>query len=205
MKSSWKIGTFAGVVVYMHTTFLLLLVWIAITHWMQYRALLPTVLGVSLTVAVLLCVVLHEYGHIFAARRFGMATKDITVLPIGGMARMERVLEKPNQELWVALAGPAVNVALASILGVYLWLTGHFEPVGQIGLMHGMFLERILFANLFLAGFNLIPAFPIGRRACAARSSGQPNGIQGGDSADGNRTFPYWTRGVLWECCCGRT
>jgi len=161
MKWSWKVGTFAGVVVYMHGTFLMLLGWIAITHWMQYHAFLPTLLGVSFTVALFLCVVLHEYGHVFAARRFGIATKDITLSPIGGMARMERILEKPNQELWVALAGPAVNVALASGLGVYLVLTGHFEPVRQISLTHGMFLERILFANLFLAGFNLIPAFPM--------------------------------------------
>jgi len=97
MKWSWKIGTFAGVVVYMHATFLLLLGWIAITHWMQYHALLPTLLGVSFTVALFLSVVLHEYGHVFAARRFGIATKDITLLPIGGMARMERIPEKPNQ------------------------------------------------------------------------------------------------------------
>jgi len=161
MKWSWKIGTFAGVVVSMHATFLLLVGWIAITHWMQYHAFLPMLAGVSLTVALFLCVVLHEYGHVFAARRFGIPTKDITLLPIGGMARMERIPEKPNQELWVALAGPAVNIALASVLGVYLWLTAHFEPVGQIGLTHGMFVERILFANLFLAGFNLIPAFPM--------------------------------------------
>ena len=161
MKWSWKIGTFAGVVVYMHGTFLMLLGWIAITHWMQYHAFLPTLLGVSFTVALFLSVVLHEYGHVFAARQFGIATKDITLLPIGGMARMERIPEKPNQELWVALAGPAVNVALASVLGMYLLLTGHFEPARQIGLTHGMFLERILFANLFLAGFNLIPAFPM--------------------------------------------
>jgi Zn-dependent protease/CBS domain-containing protein len=161
MKWSWKIGTFAGVVVYMHAKFLLLLGWVAITHWMQYHAFLPTLLGVSFTVALFVCVVLHEYGHALAARRFGIGTKDITLLPIGGMARLERMPEKPNHELWVALAGPAINVVLAAVLGIYLLLTGHFEPVRQIGLTHGMFLERILFANLFLVGFNLIPAFPM--------------------------------------------
>lgn len=161
MKWSWKVGSFAGVVIYMHATFPLLLGWIAIAHWTQSHAFFPTLLGVSFTVAVFLCVILHEYGHVFAARQLGIATKDITILPIGGMARLERIPEKPNQELFVALAGPAVNVTLASVLGAYLWLTGHFEPVHQIGLTHGMFLERILFANLFLAGFNLIPAFPM--------------------------------------------
>ncbi|MBZ5688736.1 MAG: site-2 protease family protein [Acidobacteriia bacterium] len=161
MKWSWKIGTFAGVVVYLHATFLVLLGGIALTHWMQYHRLLPTLLGVSLTIAIFACVVLHEYGHAFAARRFGIATKDITLLPIGGMARLERMPENPDHELCVALAGPTVNVALAAVLGMYLLLTGHFEPVRQIGLTHGLFLERILFANLFLAGFNLIPAFPM--------------------------------------------
>ena len=161
MKWSWKLGTFAGIAVYIHATFLLLLGWIGLSHWMQYQSLAPTLLGVGFTIALFLCVVLHEYGHALAARRFGIATKDITLLPIGGVARLERIPDKPNQELWVALAGPAVNVVIALVLGAYLLLTGHFEPVRQIGLTHGMFLERLLFANLFLVGFNLIPAFPM--------------------------------------------
>lgn len=161
MKWSWKIGTFAGIKVYIHATFLLLLGWIGLTHWMQYHSLLPTSLGVSFTVALFSCVLLHEFGHAFVARRFGVATKDITLLPIGGVARLDRIPEKPNQELLVALAGPAVNLVLAAVLGMYLWLTGHFEPPRQVGLAHGLFLERILFANLFLAGFNMLPAFPM--------------------------------------------
>ena len=161
MKWSWKIGIFAGIAVYMHATFILLLGWIALSHWMQYKSLLPTLTGVAFIIALFLCVVLHEYGHALTARRFGIATRDITLLPIGGVARLERMPDKPNQELWVALAGPAVNVVLAALLGAYLFLTGHFEPVNQIGLTHGVFLERLLFANLFLVGFNLIPAFPM--------------------------------------------
>ena len=161
MKWSWKIGTFAGIAVYMHATFLLLLGWIALSHWMQYRSLLPTLIGVAFIVALFVCVILHEYGHALTARRFGIGTKDITLLPFGGIARLERIPEKPNQELWVALAGPAVNVVIALGLGAYLFLTGHFEPIQQIGLTHGEFLERLLFANLFLVGFNMIPAFPM--------------------------------------------
>jgi len=161
MKWSWKIGTFAGIAVYMHATFLLLLGWIALSHWMQYQSLLPTLLGVGFILALFLCVVMHEYGHALAARKFGIATKDITLLPIGGLARLERIPDKPNQELWVALAGPAVNVVIAAVLGVYLFLTGHFQPVQQMGLTHGAFLERVMFANLFLVGFNMIPAFPM--------------------------------------------
>jgi Zn-dependent protease/predicted transcriptional regulator len=161
MKWSWKIGTFAGIAVYVHATFVLLLGWIALTHWMQYQSLIPTLTGVAFILALFLCVVLHEYGHALAARTFGIATKDITLLPIGGLARLERIPHKPNQELWVALAGPAVNVVIAALLAAYLSLTGHFQPVQQIGLTHGAFLERVMFANLFLVGFNMIPAFPM--------------------------------------------
>jgi len=161
MKWSLKIGTFAGIAVYVHATFLLLLGWIGLSHWMQYQSLLPTLLGVGFILALFICVVLHEYGHALAGRRFGIATKDITLLPIGGVARLERMPDKPNQELWVALAGPAVNVVIAAALGMYLYLTGHFQPVQQMGVTHGSFLERVMFANLFLVGFNMIPAFPM--------------------------------------------
>jgi len=161
MKSSWRIGTFGRIAVYVHATFLLLLGWIALSHWIQYESLIPTLTGLAFTLALFVCVVLHEYGHALAARRFGIATRDITLLPIGGVARLERMPDKPNQELWVALAGPAVNAAIAAALGMYLLAGGHFQPVNQIGLTHGMFLERLLFANLFLVGFNLIPAFPM--------------------------------------------
>src|SRR5512135_1618580 len=161
MKWSWKLGTFAGIAVYMHATFLLLLGWIALSHWMTYQSLIPTLAGVAFIVALFVCVVLHEYGHALTARRFGIATKDITLLPIGGVARLERMPDKPNQELWVALAGPAVNLVIAALLGAYLQITGHFEPLSQIGMTHGVFLERLLFANLFLVGFNMIPALPM--------------------------------------------
>jgi len=161
MKWSWKLGTFTGIRVYVHATFLLLLGWIAFSHWLQYRSLAPTVVGVAFILALFACVLLHEYGHALAARHFGIATRDITLLPIGGVARLERMPEQPNQELWVALAGPAVNLVIAVVLAAYLQLTGHFEPLSQTGMTHGAFLERLLFANLFLVGFNMIPAFPM--------------------------------------------
>jgi Zn-dependent protease len=110
MKWSWKIGTFAGIPVYLYATFLLLLGWIALSHWMQSQSLFTTLTGVAFTSPLFLSVVLHEYGHALVAHRYGIATKDITLLLVGGVARLERLPEKPNQELWVALAGPYPSV-----------------------------------------------------------------------------------------------
>jgi len=161
MKWSWRVGVFAGIPVYVHATFLLLMVWIAASHWVTSRSINAVVGGLAFTSAIFGCVVLHEYGHALMARRFGVRTRDITLLPIGGLARVERIPEKPNQELWIALAGPFVNFAIAAALGIYLLLNGHFEPLSRISVASGDFIERLLFTNLFLAGFNLIPAFPM--------------------------------------------
>jgi Zn-dependent protease len=106
-------------------------------------------------------VVLHEYGHALTARRYGIQTRDITLFPIGGVARLERIPTNPLQELWVALAGPAVNVVLAVSLLFWLKITATFEPLQMLTITTGPFLERIMAVNLFLAAFNLIPAFPM--------------------------------------------
>ncbi len=161
MKWSWKLGTFAGIDVYMHATFLLLLGWIALSHWLQAQSLAATLAGVGFILALFVCVILHEYGHALTARRFGIRTRDITLLPIGGLARLERMPEKPMQEFWVALAGPAVNVVIAAVLFVWLLLTSGLEPFGSLSVAGGSFLERLLVANVFLALFNLLPAFPM--------------------------------------------
>lgn len=105
--------------------------------------------------------VFHEDGHALAARRYGVKTKDITLLPIGGVARLERIPDNPMQELWIALAGPLVNVAIALALFLYLQISRSFEPVSSLGLTHGSFAERVMMANIALVLFNLIPAFPM--------------------------------------------
>lgn len=161
MKWSWKLGRFAGIDVYMHATFLVLIGWIALAHWVQEQSLAATLTGVGFILALFACVVLHEYGHALTARKFGIRTRDITLLPIGGVARLERMPDKPAQELWVALAGPAVNVVIAAVLFVWLSLTGPLEPFQNMSVSRGHFLERLLAANLFLVGFNLLPAFPM--------------------------------------------
>ncbi len=158
MKWSLKIGEFAGIGVYMHTTFLLLLGWVALTGWLQERTLVGVLGSVAFILALFFVVVLHEYGHALTARRFGIKTRDITLLPIGGVARLERMPDDPKQELWVALAGPAVNVVIAAALFVWLQVTG---GLGQATLIGGSFIERLMLVNVVLVVFNMIPAFPM--------------------------------------------
>lgn len=161
MKWSWKITRLAGIDIYMHATFLLLVAWIAFSYWITERSLLAMLDGVLFLLTIFACVVLHELGHALAARKFGIPTRDITLLPIGGVARLERMPEKPAQELWVALAGPLVNVVIASILFIGLLFTGSLQPLTNLSVSEGNFLERVMVVNVSLVLFNLIPAFPM--------------------------------------------
>ncbi len=158
---SWRLGTLAGIAVYMHPTFLLLLVFVGWQHWLLGKTVAAVVGGVVFMTALFGCVVLHELGHALTARRYGIRTKDITLLPIGGVARLERMPSDPIQELWVALAGPAVNVVIASALYAWLWTTSGFTPIEEVSVVQGPFLERLMMVNAFLVGFNLLPAFPM--------------------------------------------
>ena len=161
MKWSIKIGRFAGIDVFMHFTFLLLIGWVALLHWRQGQSIAAVIAGVAFILVVFLCVVLHEFGHALTAKRYGIKTRDIILLPIGGVARLERLPTNPLQELWVALAGPAVNIVIAAVLFVWLKATANFEPMQMLTVTTGPFFERILAVNLFLVAFNMIPAFPM--------------------------------------------
>lgn len=161
MSWSTKIGTFAGIDVYVHPTFLMLVAWVAFVHWQPDHSVASAAAGVGFVLALFACVVLHEFGHALTARRFGIRTRDITLLPIGGLARLERMPEDPRHELWVALAGPAVNVCLAAGLFVILRGLGAMAPVATLTLTTGSFLERLMFVNILLAAFNMLPAFPM--------------------------------------------
>lgn len=161
MKWQWKLGTFAGIDVYIHATFLLLLAWVGTSHWLENRAWSDVLSGLLFITALFACVVLHEYGHALTARRFGIKTRDITLYPIGGVARLERMPEKPIEELWVALMGPAVNVVIAAVLFAYLHLTQSLVPLSELTVASGSFLERLMTVNLSLVLFNLLPAFPM--------------------------------------------
>ena len=161
MKWQWKLGRFASIDVYVHATFLLLIGWVGYSHWLENQNWAEVLSGILFILALFLCVVLHEYGHALTARRYGIKTRDITLYPIGGVARLERMPEKPIEELWVALMGPAVNVVIAAILFVYLYLTNSLVPFTALTVASGSFAERLMIVNIWLVLFNLIPAFPM--------------------------------------------
>jgi len=161
MSWSWKLGRVAGIPIYVHWTFMILLAWIVLGYWFESHDLMRTLEGGGLILALFGCVVLHELGHALAARRFGVPTSDITLLPIGGVARLQRMPERPAQELIIALAGPAVNVVIVAVL--FLGFGVRFPANGDdaFDLVPGQFWSRILQINAILAVFNMLPAFPM--------------------------------------------
>ncbi len=161
MKWSWKLTRIAGIDVYVHATFFLLLVWLAWSYWVVMGTLSAVLSGVGFILALFVCIVLHELGHALTARRYGIRTRHITLLPIGGVASLERMPDDPRQEIRVALAGPAVNVAIALVLWGWLRVSNGWVPPEQLGFAGGPFLQRLMIVNLFVAGFNLLPAFPM--------------------------------------------
>lgn len=161
MKWSWKLFEYRGIGVYLHATFLLLIVFVVVAHWSAGYTWGKTLEGVGFILALFGCVVLHEFGHALMAARYGIKTRDITLLPIGGVARLERMPDKPLQELWVALAGPAVNVVIAVALAGWLTFTAALEPLERLTVTSGPFLERLMAVNILLVLFNMLPAFPM--------------------------------------------
>jgi len=161
MKWSWRIARIAGIDLYVHVTFLILVGWVALSHYLARQSPADAFTGVAFIFSLFAIVVLHELGHALTARRFGIPTRDITLLPIGGVARLDRMPQDPKQELLVALAGPAVNVVLAAILFVVLELGEGLAAYGQVVRVGGSFLDQLFWVNVSLAVFNLLPAFPM--------------------------------------------
>ncbi|MEP6573963.1 MAG: site-2 protease family protein [Gemmatimonadota bacterium] len=159
MSWSIRIGRVAGTEVKVHLTFFLLLLWYAMDAYKEGG----TVAAVDTTVFMLVlfaCVLLHEFGHIFMARHFGVRTPDVMLLPIGGVARLERMPEEPKQELLIALAGPAVTLAIALLLYAGLRLA-HVSLAFDDAIAQAPLLVRVMYLNASLLVFNLIPAFPM--------------------------------------------
>ena len=164
MRWAWKIGKLAGIDVYMHATFLLLILFVLIASWVEKHDAVTTVYSLVFVLVIFGCIVLHELGHALMARRYGIRTRDIVLLPIGGVSRLERMPEEPRQELLVALAGPAVNVLIAAVLFVFLFLVGRLptgREIANISWNGAHFWGSVLSVNLWLVVFNAIPAFPM--------------------------------------------
>jgi len=151
MNVSWKLGRVAGIDLFLHPTFLLLLLW---------GALQGGLAGVVLYAAVFACVVLHELGHALTARLYGIPTRDITLYPIGGVARLERMPRAPGAELLIPLAGPLVNVAIAAVLYLALGVAGAGASWADPSPL-AEFATILMLINVGLAVFNMIPAFPM--------------------------------------------
>src|SRR5205823_1693007 len=151
----------AGIGIYVHLTFPLLLVWVALKQYFERRDWKDAEFGVAFVLVLFAIVVMHELGHALTAKRFGIQTRDITLLPIGGVARLDRMPDEPIQEFLVAIAGPAVNVALAILLYAGLALTNSLSTFRAIGLGRGNFVSNLMAVNISLAVFNLLPAFPM--------------------------------------------
>ncbi|MGH9400672.1 MAG: site-2 protease family protein [Terriglobia bacterium] len=161
MKWSWKIGRLAGINVYMHATFLLLILFVLFVNYSDGRDLAASLAGILFVLIIFACIVFHELGHALAARKYGVRTRDIVLLPIGGVARLERMPEKPSEELWVAIAGPLVNVAIAAALFAILFAGGVRPSWSDLRWVGGGFVEKLMVVNVWLVGFNLLPAFPM--------------------------------------------
>jgi Zn-dependent protease len=160
VKWSFQLARIAGIDVRVHVTFFLLLAWYGFIYYSD-GGWTAMVSGLFFIVLLFGCVVLHEFGHALAAKAYGIRTPDITLLPIGGVARLERFPDKPWQELVVALAGPAVNVVI--VLGLYIVLGSFFniQDLADIAGGRGNLLVKLLAINLILVVFNLLPAFPM--------------------------------------------
>ncbi len=171
MSWSLNIGRVAGTVVRVHLTFLLFLAWIFAASYSASGAAAAWD-TLAFMVLLFLCVLLHEFGHIFTARAFGVATPYVTLLPIGGVAQLERIPEEPWEEFLIAIAGPLVNVAITALL---LLAGAHLQPSAAVAVdnVQISLIDRLAVVNLFLALFNLIPAFPMdgGRVLRAALAS----------------------------------
>jgi Zn-dependent protease len=170
MSWSFPIARLFGINVYVHATFFLLLAFFGWAGIPAKRQELSAALNSMLLVILLFgIIVMHELGHALMARRFGVGTRDITLLPIGGVARLERIPENPYQEFAIAVAGPAVNVVLAIVCLRLLFGARAFRPESAFDLTSPNLANWLISVNVMLVLFNMIPAFRWTAAACCDR------------------------------------
>ena len=200
MSWSFSIGRLFGSELRIHATFFLLLAWIGIAAWVA-QGPEAAIVNITFILALFACVVAHEFGHALMARRYGIRTPDITLLPIGGMARLERMPEKPGQEIAVAVAGPLVNVVIWAVLVLILGFETRTDALQSLEDPSLGFWGRLAAVNLFLVLFNMIPAFPMdgGRvlRALLAIPMGRARATQAAARAGQAIAFLFGLWGLL--------
>jgi len=163
MKNALTLGRPFGIRVAVHWTFLLIIAWIVFLNLQQGAGTQQIIYSVLFIIALFICVVIHELSHSLMARRYGIPTRSITLLPIGGLADLQKMPEEPKQEFSVSVAGPLSNIAIAIVLSVLLLITNNFNfsTSNLQGITGKNFFLILMFANLMLAIFNLLPAFPM--------------------------------------------
>jgi Zn-dependent protease len=161
LKSSLRVATVKGIGIFTHWTFLVMLVGLFAFYLYQGLSVVAAFTGVALITTVFGCVVLHELGHAFMARHYGIPTLDITMYPIGGVARLTRMPSKPKEEFMIAIAGPAVNVAIAGVLYVVNEIIGANISMYEAMNTQANVLGMLMWINLGLVVFNMMPAFPM--------------------------------------------
>jgi len=167
MKANLNLGSVFGIKIKVHWTFFFLIIWVVFDELKRGGNTKSILYNIAFVLAVFLCVVMHEFGHALTAKHFGITTKKITLLPIGGMASLERIPESPKEELLVVLAGPLVNIVIALLLFIIipvqelfrLNFTETFETLMSFSLQN--FLFFLFIVNVGLVVFNIIPAFPM--------------------------------------------
>ena len=160
MQRNYKLAEVGGFGIYLHWTFSVMMIGLFLFYVFAHGSILAALSALGLITGVFGSVILHELGHAYAARSYGIPTLDITMYPIGGIARLSRMPTEPRQELWIALAGPAVNIAI----GFLLMAIGSYQGVSLLSgflARETSLISSLMQANFFLAAFNLIPAFPM--------------------------------------------
>lgn len=164
MKGTFKLGKVAGISLFIHWTFSLLIAFIIFINYRTGYNAVQILWSVVFVLCIFVTVVMHEFGHALAAKNYGIQTRDITLLPIGGLARLDKLPEKPLEELVVAFAGPLVNILLALITGFFITFPENAEALAaqlSTGVNASNFFLNFFIVNIVLAVFNLIPAFPM--------------------------------------------
>lgn len=196
MRGGWTIGRLAGIDLRLHFTFPLIVA-LGALQWGSAHGASGALFGSLLMLALFACVALHELGHALAARHYGIPTREILLFPLGGVAFLARSARRPAEELWIALAGPAVNVVIAAALAIVIGVAPAALPGEAAGLFRasasgpsfGTFLHWLLGANLSLVLFNLLPAFP----------------MDGGRVLRALLAFRFgWLKGTRWAAAVGQ-